>query len=32
MTFQEQNGTCGMKLELSRRNLAEKSGTNRDLK
>ena len=30
--FQERNGTCGMKLERSGRNLAEKSGTDRDLK
>jgi len=32
MTFQEWNGTCGMKLERSRRNLAKKSRTNRNLK
>jgi len=32
MAFQEQNGTRGMKPERSGRNLAEKSGTNRDLK
>jgi hypothetical protein len=32
MTFQERNGTCGMELERSGRNLAEKSGTDRDLK
>jgi hypothetical protein len=32
MTFQEQNGTCGMKLKNSDRNLAKKSGTDRDLK
>ena len=32
MTFQERNGTCGMKPERSGRNLAEKSGTDRDLK
>jgi len=31
-TFQERNGTCGMKPEHSGRNLAEKSGTDRDLK
>jgi len=30
--FQERNGTCGMEPERSGRNLAEKSGTNRDLK
>jgi len=32
MTFQERNGTCGMKPERSERNLAEKSGMDRDLK
>jgi len=32
MAFQERNGTCGMKPERSRRNLAKKSGTDRDLK
>jgi hypothetical protein len=32
MAFQERNGTCGMKSERSGRNLAEKSGTDRDLK
>ena len=32
MAFQERKGTCGMKLERSGRNLAEKSGTDRDLK
>ena len=32
MTFQERNGTCGMKPERFGRNLAEKSGTDRDLK
>jgi hypothetical protein len=32
MVFQDQNGTCGMKLEHSSRNLAEKSGMDRDLK
>jgi hypothetical protein len=32
MAFQKQNGTCGMKPERSNRNLAEKSGTDRDLK
>jgi len=32
MAFQERNGTCGMKPERSGRNLAEKSGTDRDLK
>jgi len=32
MAFQEQNGIYGMKPERSGRNLAEKSGTNRDLK
>jgi len=32
MAFQEQNGTCGMKQERSGWNLAEKSGTDRDLK
>ena len=32
MAFQEQNRTCGMKLEHSGRNLAKKSGTDRDLK
>ena len=30
--FQERNGTCGMKPECSGWNLAEKSGTDRDLK
>jgi hypothetical protein len=30
MIFQERNGTCGMKPERSGRNLAEKSGTDRD--
>jgi hypothetical protein len=32
MTFQERNGTCGMEPERFGRNLAEKSGTDRDLK
>jgi hypothetical protein len=32
MAFQERNETCGMKPERSGRNLAEKSGTDRDLK
>ena len=32
MAFQERNGTCGMKPERSGWNLAEKSGTDRDLK
>jgi hypothetical protein len=32
MAFQERNGTCGMKQERSGWNLAEKSGTDRDLK
>jgi hypothetical protein len=32
MTFQERNGTYGMKPERFDRNLAEKSGTDRDLK
>jgi len=32
MAFQDWNGTCGMKSKHSGRNLAEKSGTNRDLK
>jgi hypothetical protein len=32
MTFQERNGTCGMKPKRSGRNLAEKSGKDRDLK
>jgi hypothetical protein len=32
MVFQERNGTCGMKPERSGWNLAEKSGTDRDLK
>jgi hypothetical protein len=32
IAFQERNGTCGMKPERSGRNLAEKSGTNQDLK
>jgi hypothetical protein len=32
MAFQDWNGTCEMKLEHSGRNLAEKSGTDRDLK
>jgi len=32
MAFQERNGICGMKLERSGRNLAEKSRTDRDLK
>jgi hypothetical protein len=32
MTFQERNGTFGMKPERSGRNLAEKSRTDRDLK
>ena len=32
MTFQERNGTCGMKQKRSGWNLAEKSGTDRDLK
>ena len=32
MTFQERNGTCGTKPERSGRNLAEKSGADRNLK
>jgi hypothetical protein len=32
MAFQERNETCGMKLECSGWNLAEKSRTDRDLK
>jgi hypothetical protein len=32
MTFQERKGTCGMEPERFGRNLAEKSGTDRDLK
>ena len=32
MAFQERNGTCGMKPERFERNLAEKSGTDQDLK
>jgi len=32
MAFQERNGTCGMKQKRSGWNLAEKSGTDRDLK
>jgi hypothetical protein len=32
MTFQERNETCGMKSKRSGWNLAEKSGTDRDLK
>jgi len=32
MTFQERNGTCGMKPERSGQNLTEKSGTDQDLK
>ena len=32
MAFQDRNGTCGMKLEHSGWNLAEKFETNRDLK
>jgi hypothetical protein len=32
MAFQKRNGTCGMKQERSGWNLAEKSGTDRDLK
>ena len=32
MAFQERNGTCGMEQERFGRNLAEKSGTDRDLK
>jgi hypothetical protein len=32
MTFQERNGTCGMKPERFGRNLAEKYGTDQDLK
>jgi hypothetical protein len=32
MAFQERNGTCGMEPERSGRNLAEKSGMDRDLK
>jgi hypothetical protein len=31
MTFQERNGTCGMKSERFRWNLAEKSGMNREI-
>ena len=32
MAFQERNGTCGTKPERFGRNLAKKSGTDRDLK
>jgi hypothetical protein len=32
MAFQERNGTCGMKPKRFGWNLAEKSGTDRDLK
>jgi len=32
MAFQERNGTCEMKPERSGRNLAEKPGTDQDLK
>jgi hypothetical protein len=32
MAFQERNETCGMEPERSGWNLAEKSGTDRDLK
>jgi len=32
MAFQERNGTCEMKPERFDWNLAEKSGTDRDLK
>jgi len=32
MTFQERNGTCGMKPERSGWNLAEKFRTDRNLK
>jgi hypothetical protein len=32
MAFQERNETCGMKQERSGWNLAEKSGTDRNLK
>jgi len=32
MTFQERNGTCGIKPENFRQNLAEKSETDQDLK
>ena len=32
MAFQERNEICGMKPECSGRNLAKKSGTDRDLK
>jgi len=32
MAFQERNGTCEMKPERFGRNLAEKSGIDRDLK
>ena len=32
MAFQERNVICGMKSERFGRNLAEKSGTDRDLK
>jgi len=32
MTFQERNGTCGIKPQRSGQNLAEKSRTNWDLK
>jgi len=32
MAFQKRNGTCGREPERSGRNLAEKSGTDRDLK
>jgi hypothetical protein len=31
MAFQERNGTCRMKPERYGQNLAEKSGTDRDL-
>jgi len=32
MTFQKRNGTCGMEPKHSGWNLAEKSGTDQDLK
>jgi len=32
MAFQEWNGTCGMEPERSSQNLAEESGSDRDLK
>jgi hypothetical protein len=32
MAFQKRNGTCGIEPKRFGRNLAEKSGTDRDLK